>query len=77
MEGERLPAETKQAIMDVIRESESKGIKRGRVCSLLQVDERRVRHWFARPTLVDDKPGPEHAPHALLPEEQEAIIALA
>jgi len=72
-----LASETKQAIMDVIKEGESKGIGRGRVCSLLQVDERRVRHWFARPTLVDGKPGPEHAPHALLPEEREAIVALA
>jgi putative transposase len=72
-----LSAETKQSIMDIIRESELKGITRGRVCSLLQVDERRVRHWFARPTLVDDRPGPEHAPHALLPEEREAIVALA
>jgi transposase InsO family protein len=63
--------------MDVIMESESKGIRRGRVCSLLQVEERRVRHWFTRSTLTDAKSGPEHAPHALLLEEREAIVVLA
>jgi len=44
---------------------------------LLQIEERRVRHWFVRPILADVKPGPVHAPHALLPEEREAIIAIA
>jgi putative transposase len=67
----------KQSIMDVIMESESKGMRREHVCSLLQIDERRVRHWSTRTTLTDAKPGPEHAPHALLPEEQVAIVALA
>jgi len=44
---------------------------------LLQIQERRVRHWFSRPTLVDCRPGPEHAPHALLSEERSAIVALS
>lgn len=44
---------------------------------MLQIEERRVRHWFVRPILADVKPGPVHAPHALLPEEREAIIAIA
>lgn len=63
--------------MAMIVECKSKGIKRKRTCELLQIKERRVRHWFIRSTLVDVKPGPLHAPHALLPEERNAVIAIA
>jgi putative transposase len=63
--------------MVVIAEGKSKGVKRTRTCELLQIEERRVRHWFTRSTLVDFKPGPVHAPHALLLEERSAIVTLA
>jgi transposase InsO family protein len=63
--------------MTLVTESKSKGIKRKRTCELLQIDERRVRHWFTRTTLVDAKHGPQNAPHALLPEERSAIVALS
>jgi putative transposase len=63
--------------MEVIVEGKSQGVKRNRTCELLQIEERRVRHWFFRPTLADIKPGPEHAPHALLLEERLAILAIA
>jgi putative transposase len=63
--------------MDVIVVSKAKGVRRGRTCELLQIEERRVRHWFSRPMLVDTKPGPSHAPHALLPEERETILVIA
>jgi transposase InsO family protein len=63
--------------MGVIVEGKAKGINRNRTCELLQIEERRVRHWFTRPTLSDTKPGPVHAPHALLPEERKAIVAIA
>ena len=63
--------------MEVIVESKAMGIPQNRTCKLLQVDERRVRHWSSRPSLRDVKPGPEHAPHALLREERAAIVALA
>lgn len=48
-----------------------------RTCELLQIEERRVRHWFSRDDLADGKPGPVHAPHALLSEEREAILIIA
>jgi putative transposase len=67
----------KVAIMDLIVECRGKGIKKSRVCSLLQIEERRVRRWSTRSTLVDIKPGPEHAPHALLASERTAIVELA
>ena len=63
--------------MGVIIDSKEKGVKRRRTCELLQIEERRVRQWFTRSMLADAKPGPEHAPHALLPEERAAIIAIA
>jgi putative transposase len=69
--------EIKKAILVVIAEGKSKGINRNRTCELLQIEERRVRHWFSRAMLVDVKPGPIHAPHALLPEERHAIVVLA
>ena len=63
--------------MDVIEESKLKGVTIGRICSLLQIESRRVRRWVKRQFLSDIRPGPEHAPHALLNEEREAIIELA
>ncbi len=61
----------------MIAEGKSNGVSRNRTCALLQIDERRVRHWFSRPALADIKPGPVHAPHALLSEERQAIVAMA
>lgn len=63
--------------MKLVVESKSRGVSRARTCALLQIDERRVRDWFCRSTLTDAKPGPVHAPHALLPEERASIVALS
>jgi putative transposase len=63
--------------MELIVESKANGISRNRTCELLEIDPHRVREWVTRPTLVDTKPGPLHAPHALLPEERSAIIAVS
>jgi len=73
----RLPEQIKAEIIELVSASKLKGINRTRVCKLLQIDERRVRNWLSRTSLVDSKPGPEQAPHALLPEEREAIISMA
>jgi transposase InsO family protein len=61
----------------VIVEGTAHGVKRNRTCELLQIDERRIRHWFSRPTLVDTKRGPIHGAHALLLEERQVIVAIA
>jgi len=63
--------------MAMVVECKTKGITRMRTCELLQIEERRVRHWFFRDEIADGKPGPVHAPHALLPEEREAILTMA
>ena len=72
-----MSGEIKKAIIEVIVEGKARGIKQNRTCELLQIEQRRVRHWFSRLTLVDTKPGPVHAPHALLAKERMAIVALA
>lgn len=63
--------------MDIITYGKSRGVSRQRVCELLQIDSRRVRRWHSRTVLEDTRPGPDHAPHALLAEEREAIVSLA
>ena len=63
--------------MGVVTEGNARGVSRKRICELIQIEERRVRNWFSRSTLADNKPGPVHAPHALLPEERTAIVVLA
>jgi putative transposase len=63
--------------MEVVVKSKANGIHHNRTCELLQIDSRRVREWFCRPALSDTKPGPRHAPHALLSTERSAIVALA
>jgi putative transposase len=63
--------------MEMVVTCKSKGVSRKRTCELLQIDERRVRDWFSRATLADTRPGPQHAPHALLARERQAIIAVA
>ena len=63
--------------MELVTECKLKGLNQKRMCELLQIDGRRLRSWFSRTTLEDKKPGPTHAPHALLPQEREAIITAA
>ncbi len=77
IEGKHISAEIKTSILATISESRANGIPCKRTCQLLQIDERRVRDWSSRLSLVDAKPGPLSAPHALLPEEREAIVALS
>ena len=44
---------------------------------MLRIGVHRVRRWQRRVSLVDGKPGPVNAPHALLREEKDAILKLA
>ncbi len=67
----------KKAILDTMMECERQGVTRERVCELLQIENRRVRRWLSKESLVDDKPGPVHALHAILPEERAAIVVLS
>ena len=67
----------KKEILAIVATSVIQGIKIKRVCALLRISVHRVRRWQRRISLVDRKPGPVNAPHALLHEEKEAILKLA
>ena len=67
----------KKEILAIVAISVIQGIKIKRVCSLLRISVHRVRRWQRRVSLVDAKPGPVNAPHALLREEKDAILKLA
>jgi transposase InsO family protein len=68
----------KTSILSVIEEAVSKGVHQYRACELVQIDVRRVQRWQTRDGRLDDiVPGPDHAPHALLEREREAIREMA
>lgn len=68
----------KKDILDLIETSKSKGMKFEQVCLLLQISVRRVLRWRRRADCLEDlTAGPRNAPHALLPEENKAIVELA
>jgi len=67
----------KNEILALIQLGKKKGITELRMCLFLQISSRRVRAWKKRASLVDKKPGPSKALHALLPEEKKAILAIA
>jgi len=77
MNSTRITTEIKQEILDLIKEGNARGVCTSRCCELLQIPRLRVTRWCKRPSLDDAKPGPLHAPHALLQEERESILSLA
>ena len=67
----------KKEILSIISIAVIQGLKIKRVCSLLRISVHRIRRWQRRVSLVDRKPGPVTAPHALLRKEKEAILKFA
>ncbi len=68
----------KKDILTLISTSANNGLTEKKVCSLLQISERRVQRWRAREgQLKDIPPGPVTAPHALLDSEKDAIYTIA
>jgi transposase InsO family protein len=67
----------KKEILLVIHASEKQGLTRRRICMVIQISERRIRHWEERmDRLTDQKPGCTCATHRLLPEEKSAILVM-
>jgi len=77
MESKRVTSTVKAEILDLIKEGKKSGVDISRCCELLQIPRVRVNRWKHRKSLNDAKPGPLHAPHALLQEEKDAILAMA
>jgi putative transposase len=68
----------KKEILTLICTATSAGLTEKKVCSLLQISERRIQRWRERQDRLDDiPPGPVNAPHALLGSEKDAIYAIA
>lgn len=68
----------KEEILKLIDFGLKKGLKLNRICFLIQIEEHRIHTWRKRENrLEDNNPGPINAPHALLPEEKEAILKFA
>ena len=61
--------------------AKSKGVSASRSCLLLMISRRRVSRWRmkrnAGKDLCNGKPGPRYPLHRLLPEERQAIVAMA
>jgi transposase InsO family protein len=79
--GEWLATETKMEMLDQIQESAEQGVSCRHSCELLMIHRSRVLRWQktrrAGRTLHNGTPGPAEALHRLLPQEREAIVALA
>ena len=79
--GHRLDVPTKLAMLTVIETSQDRGVSARRSCSLLMIAHRRIVRWQGclrrGQDLIDGKPGPEQAPHRLLPAEEASILRLA
>ncbi len=69
----------KDKLLAIVDEAMAAGWSLGRVCSVLEIDRRRVWRWQARReagTLDDEDPGGNPI-HSLLPWEVETVLALA
>lgn len=75
---ERCDAAMKEEILNLIDDGILKGITFKKICSLLQINRRRIHRWREREgRLKDLKPGPLNAPHALLEVEKDSILKMA
>jgi putative transposase len=78
---EWLVAETKMEMLDLIGESAGQGVSCRRSCALLMIHRSRILRWQQTRrdggTLENGTPGPAEALHRLLPDEREAMVALA
>lgn len=61
----------------MINEAIQAGARQSRACAVLGLSCRTLRRWRSAPTLRDQRKGPPRkpCPHALTPQEKEAIVA--
>ena len=68
-------------MLDLMAESLTQDVSCRRSCELLMIHRSRILRWQQTRreggTLENGTPGPEVAPHRLLPEEREAVVAAA
>jgi putative transposase len=75
----RVPAATKQDLLELVDQAVAEGFTVQRACRVLQVTERRVNRWQARRAAgaLQDRSAGGGAVHGLLDEEVEQILDLA
>jgi len=71
----------RQEIVGVVAYAKASGITKYQTCELLQIHVRRIERWESRlkhsGTMDYQKSGPKQAPHAIMPEEQQALVKFA
>jgi len=81
IDGSWIEEKKKVEILLSIDGAKAKGISKGFVCAMWLINRRRVSRWsLARKegkSLSNGRPGPRNPPQRLLPEEREAVIAMA
>lgn len=81
IKGTWIQEETQLDILMTLQSSQEQGVSIRRTCALLQIQHRRVvrwqRRWREKASLAYRKPGPAQAPHRLLSQEIQAIVAMA
>ena len=81
IKGKRLSADVKVQMIALIETGQNGGLTIARSCSVMRISYRRVMRWKRKLrldlSLADEKPGPRHALHRLLPEEIERVKAMA
>jgi putative transposase len=79
--GQRISAQVKQEMLDVIKAAKEKGISVQRSCRVLKINRQRVVRWQNRVRkgvgLKDTKPGPRKALHRLLSTERQQMLDFA
>lgn len=77
----RVDGGVKAGLLTLVDHAVGQGWAHDRACTLLGVEDERVRRWRRRRehggVLDDARPGPVEAPHALLAWEREAVLKLA
>ena len=71
----RVDVRVKTGLLELVDHAVEEGWPAVRACTVLELDERRVRRWRSRPDSLDDGV-PGRAVHGLLPVEIEAIFEL-
>ncbi len=65
----------------MIQASRGAGVGKVKSCALLEIQIRRIERWESRlkstGSIAYGKPGPKQALHAIVPAEQEALLAFA
>jgi hypothetical protein len=74
-------ADRKKEMLEMVEGAQRQGVSMRQSCKMLIIQRRRVLRWCEHQRdgqgLANGRPGPERAPHRVLPVEREQVLALA